>query len=89
MCSFIFPRALLPNNVQCRTTPESVCCLSRVFYEDFCFEDSFLGNRVKTCMDELSFISAVASCKNETVRILIFSPEQSKFFKGTNGVGAL
>lgn len=33
-------------------------------YEDFCFEDSFLGNRVQTCMDELSFISAVASCKN-------------------------
>lgn len=33
-------------------------------YGDFCFEDSFLGNRVKTCMDELSFISAVASCKS-------------------------
>lgn len=33
-------------------------------YEDFCFEDSFLGNRVKTYMDELSFISAVASCEN-------------------------
>lgn len=41
-------------------------------YEDFCFEDSFLGNRVQTCMDELSFISAGASCKNETARISIF-----------------
>lgn len=33
-------------------------------YEDFCFEDSLLGNRVKTRMDELSFISAGASCEN-------------------------
>lgn len=32
-------------------------------YEDFCFEVSFLGNREKTCMDELSFISALASCE--------------------------
>jgi hypothetical protein len=32
-------------------------------YEDFCFEVSFLGNRVKTCMDELSFIRPLASCE--------------------------
>lgn len=32
-------------------------------YEDFCFEVSFLGNRVKTCMDGLSFIRPLASCE--------------------------
>lgn len=45
-----------------RSTGESLMHLQSI-YEDFCFEDSFLGNRVKTCMDELSFISALASCR--------------------------
>lgn len=42
---------------ECLMHPQSI-------YEDFCFEDSLLGNREKTRMDELSFISAVASCEN-------------------------
>lgn len=56
-------------------------------YEDFCCEDSFLGNKVKTRTDEHSLLHALASCKNQTARISIISPEQSKFLKGTNGAG--
>ena len=42
---------------ECLMHPQSI-------YEDFCFEDSLLGNREKTRMEEISFISAVASCEN-------------------------
>lgn len=58
-------------------------------YEDFCFEDSFLGNGVKTCMDELSFISAVASCGNQTASTLRLSPKPRELFKGQHGAGVL
>lgn len=57
-------------------------------YEDFCFEDSFLGNRVKTCTDGLSFISAGASSDSQTASVLRLSPKSSKLFKGLHGVAS-
>lgn len=44
----------------------------RGIYEDFCVEDSFLGNRAQTRMAVLSFIRAGAFCTSSTARKAVF-----------------